>query len=532
MDGVTHEGVVDDDEVLNAARDAFDDDDFQEPGPSTAGRVFANPAAGADPGGRGRGNINTTAGPGARASGTGGIDERFNDVSVAAGYSSGTGGNAGDQSVMVPFAAPIYRPLSGNIHGFQKRWFFLLPVFNQSVVSTTGGQQDTTRQLLYFPGMWDFNPNLLGWYIGPQSSDESFLKQLADNGATSVRVNYAGMRAQVLAINAPFNTQATNQGTANGQLHLTGSIGSNLSRLGLTAEGCAEFTSQNAGAHNITKIRFDGQHPSATGTGTHWLQYLETASIAGTDNPLTTNGIYVMQKPDSTEGFRYYPMVLGFKCNYAPALNGTPRVVFQYPEYGKAMTHVTVGPGELFSAGGKRKNAHLGLQKSDLAPFNNQGVGLMSRSGQHAEALLTTQVNNQLIQTNTNYTLGSSTQIIDNNAVSPGIGASGPTLKPHVQFAINPPPTTTDSITTAQVCYVQVCIETEMDISIHRDHWDPDRNVAHESSAMKQWHADVVSGGGPDGTGLGNGVTDAELPYLQSYGNVISANKFRLTNIG
>ena len=65
-----------------------------------------------------------------------------------------------------------------------------------------------------------------------------------------------------------------------------------------------------------------------------------------------------------------------------------------------------------------------------------------------------------------------------------------------------------------------------MDISIHRDHWDPDRNVTHEPNAMKQWHADI----GP--SGLGNGVTDAELPYLQSYGNVMSAPKSRLTNIG
>ena len=524
---VGYEGVIEDDAILNAAQDAFDDDDFQEAGPSTANRVFRHPAAADDPEGRGRGNVDTVAEPGARAPGTGGLDPDFQDVSVAAGFDSGTGGNAGDQSTMVPFGFPIYRPLNGNIHGFQKRWYFMLPVYNQCVISTQGGQSPLTRQLFYFPGMWDFDPNLLGWYTGGDSaSDLGFLQSFTNQGGCTVKVQRASMKATVLAINAPFNTQATNQGTANGQLHLVGAVGSNLSRLGVSAVGCAQFSAQAAGAHNITKIRFDEDHPEANtllNILTHWITYVETSTLSGLADPTNTNGIFVLNKPDATEGFRHYPMVFGFKCNYTTVQNGTARVVRNYPDYPKDMTHITIGPGKLFSAGGKRKNCHLSLQAYDQAVDVNYRMGTLSKAG--ILSSFSSAPDERVAQLEAGFVqLRAATKLLDNNAQSAGVGMSGSTLKPHVQVCITPPPTTTDSITTAQVAYVQIMVDTMMDCEFRRDHWDEERNVCHESSTRLKWCGDIIQ------NGTGNGVVDFRGREC-TYGNIFAVPTTAYTNI-
>lgn len=514
------EGSVHDDDLYQDVQNMFDADDFEEPGPS-------NYRALADPVGRGAGNVDRVT-TGGRANGTGGIDPLFNDVSVAAGYDAGTGGNAGDQSTMAPFAMPIYRPLAGNVHGFIKRWFFMLPVFNQCVLSTKGGGAATSRRLFYVPGMWDFDPNLLGWYVGAGSKDMEFLNSLIKDGSASVRVNNARISAQCLAINAPFNTQATNQGTANGQLHLVGALGKNLSRLGSTAVATAEYTAQNAGAHNITKVTFNGDHPSANTSGVHWLTHCEQATLAGTADPTTTDGIYILSKPDATEGFRHYPSVFGFECKFQAIGTGVTRQVHDYVEFGKGMDHVKVGPGPLFHAGGKRQNAFLGLQKPDTEIYNN------SRHGTLIPAQVNSPFNTGSLELSyirpvfTAATLDGYSRIVDNNNTNQGpSGTYAATEKEHVQFSITPPPTTTDTITTAQVAYAQICIEAEMDVSLYRSHWNQDSNVAVEAEDIRLFSGDLAD------MGTGNGIVDNKKGQYQSWGaKALAVPQVALGSIG
>ena len=73
---------------------------------------------------------------------------------------------------------PLYRDLSGNLHGFNKRWFFVLPVVSPSVISTIGGGGAAQRNMFYFPGAFDFDPNLLGWYATEETSNLSNSSQV------------------------------------------------------------------------------------------------------------------------------------------------------------------------------------------------------------------------------------------------------------------------------------------------------------------------------------------------------------------
>ena len=451
------------------------------------------------------------------------------DVQALQASGTGTGGNAGDQSTMRPIAVPIYRDLSGNLHGFNKRWFFVLPVVNPSVISTIGGGGAAQRNMFYFPGAFDFDPNLLGWYA--TGGDIEFIKQLTSRGTTTCRVKDARMVGTITAINSPFNTQATNQGTANGQLHLTGYIGKNLNKAGLTTVATCKYTSQQAGSHNITGCTWNGTLNTRA-----WFDELERTTLSGTADPNTTSGIYVVSQPDATEGYRYYPQQFGYKC-----LVNAGRVVTDYSDFMRDTTVVQVGPGELFKLGGKR-SAFLSLQSVN-ADINNQmytGIGtntaaLSSMDGSMSETLAQREWETVTVQP--------LSRIVDNNAtVENKLQMSGPTLKPSLQFGMIPSPTTTDTVTTAQVAYVQLVVDTSMDLEFTLDHYKSNTDTGSGSTIPTAqllrnnyaWHRglNVGTGGASTTRGMGNGMYDyVDIGNLQRKDNVLMRPANNYTSI-
>ena len=448
------------------------------------------------------------------------------DVQALAATGTGTGGNAGDQNTMKEIAVPVYRNLNGNIHGFTKRWFFILPVVNPSIVSTTGGGGPNTRNLFYMPGAFDFDPNYLGWYA--TGGTMNVIKRIADQGFSTCKVKSARMVGQITAINSPFNTQATNQGTANGQLHLTGFIGRNLNRAGLTVVGTCRYTSQQAGSHNITTCNFDNNAVA----GRTWFEDLERTTVAGTADPNTTSGIYVLSQTDATEGYRYYPQQFGYKCEVKAG-----RVVENYADYMRDCSIVTVGPGPLFELGGKR-NAFLGLQayNQDIPNQMYTGIGTntvtcSSFDGQQFESLGQ--------RTAGFASLNVLSRIVDNNATHEAhLQMTGPTLKPSFQFGMLPAPTTTDTVTTAQVAYVQVVVDTQLDVEFMLDHYKAYADVtagdlwprAQLLNNTYKWSAPVRPNGN-NRSGLGNGIIDS-VERLQRSGNCIMEPANNLANVG
>jgi hypothetical protein len=302
------------------------------------------------------------------------------DAVAAASGSGGTGGNAGDQSVLMPWGRPIYRNLSGNIQGFCKRFFLLLPVFNPFVTRSAPGPgganlpaDKTTIDFLY-PCMWDFDPNRLGWFLNgnelewlnnilkaPFASSGGSAPAFANLSQATAKVKHASMRAVIIANNAPFNTQASTQATANGQLHLTCLRGKGLSRLTETIIGTAQYTASGQGAHNVTKLNFNDIHPDQTGA-IDWQTWLETTTTnVLKPASLSSTQIGAVTRYDATEGYRYYPQVMGFRANVTSPTSSLT-TVSGYPEYARHCEVLQCGPGELFKAGGKRNEAYITLQ--------------------------------------------------------------------------------------------------------------------------------------------------------------------------
>jgi len=122
-----------------------------------------------------------------------------------------------------------------------------------------------------------------------------------------------------------------------------------------------------------------------------------------------------------------------------------------------------------------------------------------------------------------------------------GVKGKPATIQPHIQFGVIPPPTTTDNPGTAQVAYIQICVDTDMSVEFSASHmvtegqcppsWDQDPTINTNRGLAIYNPLDLRSFVQPNGQGgFGNGVTSA-VDRSNTSGNVLLTHTNLIANV-